>query len=547
MSHVTSAVGGQGMRADGRQTCLDRGLGRMIAAGVARSGGLHIHRHKMVRRYTRKTARRVTSPEMVARARWLIADGYSIRAAARAVGLPVQTMRDALKAMKPRSYVSRQVFSAEEEAELSNYLTTCTKMLHGLSAKRTRELAYEFALHKAKPIPANWRRQRKAGVEWLRSFLARNQLSIRKPEATSLHRAIGFTRKSKDAFFNNLRAVMEKNKFPPESIYNLDETGITTVAEMEKVVAQKGAKQVGSITAAERGTLVTVACAVNATGNAMPPFFVFPRVRYSDSFVDGGPAGSDGYATPKGWMTSEVFLLAFQHFVKHAKPSKERPVLLLMDNHESHMSLALIMEAREAGVVILTFPPHCSHRLQPLDVSVYGPVKRFYQTSMTEYMLSHPGRRPSIYDLPAIFRRPFELGMTPSNILSGFRATGIFPLDSNIFPEESFAAESVFIPQVVGNETADAEDQSVLETIRPLPRFQVAERKTGRKKGYSRIITSSPEKHNVEELETKRRKVDAKKRLPQTSAAASPIASNRNSHTVTHPNRLRPRGQQRGH
>ncbi|KAF0290665.1 hypothetical protein FJT64_011152 [Amphibalanus amphitrite] len=42
--------------------------------------------------------------------------------------------------------------------------------------------------------------------------------------------------------------------------------------------------------------------------------------------------------------------------------------------------------------------------------------------------------------------------MTPSNILSGFRATGIFPLDSNIFPEESFAAESVFIPQVVGHE-----------------------------------------------------------------------------------------------
>ena len=208
---------------------------------------------------------------------------------------------------------------------------------------------------------------------------------------------------------------MGKYRFPPESINNLDETGISTVAEVDKVAAQKGVKQVGSITATERGTLVTVACAVNAVGNTLPPFFVFPRVRYNSSFVNGGPTGSGECATPKGWMTSDVFLLAFQHFVKHAKPTKERPVLLLMDNHESHVSLKLVEEARDAGVVILTFPPHCSHRLQPLDVAVFSSVKRFFRTSLSEFMLSHPGQRPTIYDLPAIFSQPFLNGMTPSN------------------------------------------------------------------------------------------------------------------------------------
>ena len=166
-----------------------------------------------------------------------------------------------------------------------------------------------------------------------------------------MQRATGFTKKNKGVFFDNLRTVMEKNRFPPEAIYNLDETDITTVTEKGKVVAEKGIRQVASMTAAERGPLVTVACAVNAAGNAVPPCFLFPRVRYNSSFVNGGPIGCDGYASPKGWMTSEVFLLVFRHLVKHAKPSKERPVLLLIDNHESHMSLQLINEAREAGAL----------------------------------------------------------------------------------------------------------------------------------------------------------------------------------------------------
>ena len=106
---------------------------------------------------------------------------------------------------------------------------------------------------------------------------------------------------------------------------------------MDKVVTQRGIKQVGSSTASERDILVTVACAINEVGNTVPPFFVFPRVRYHSSFMNGGPTVSGGCATPKGWMTSDVFLLTFQHFVKHVKPTKEQPVLHLMENHESHI------------------------------------------------------------------------------------------------------------------------------------------------------------------------------------------------------------------
>lgn len=44
---------------------------------------------------------------------------------------------------------------------------------------------------------------------------------------------------------------MIKNEFPPERIYNIDESAITTVHVPVKVVAGKGAKQVDSVTSGE--------------------------------------------------------------------------------------------------------------------------------------------------------------------------------------------------------------------------------------------------------------------------------------------------------
>jgi len=54
---------------------------------------------------------------------------------------------------------------------------------------------------------------------------------------------------------------LNKYKFEAHQIFNLDETGITTVQNPSKVVAQKGKKQIGAITSAERGTLVNMCLA----------------------------------------------------------------------------------------------------------------------------------------------------------------------------------------------------------------------------------------------------------------------------------------------
>lgn len=48
--------------------------------------------------------------------------------------------------------------------------------------------------------------------------------------------------------------MYEKYKFGCQAIWNIDETGVTTVQHPDKIIASKGSKQVGAATSGERGS-----------------------------------------------------------------------------------------------------------------------------------------------------------------------------------------------------------------------------------------------------------------------------------------------------
>ncbi|CAH1956603.1 unnamed protein product [Acanthoscelides obtectus] len=53
--------------------------------------------------------------------------------------------------------------------------------------------------------------------------------------------------------------------------------------------------------------------------------------------LERNPIGCEGDANPSGWMKEENFMKYSKHFVKHVRPTKEKPELLLLDNHDSHL------------------------------------------------------------------------------------------------------------------------------------------------------------------------------------------------------------------
>ena len=314
-------------------------------------------------------------------------------------------------------------------------------------------------------------------------------------------------------FMDNLERVLNRaGGFGPDQIWNVDETGVTTVQRPVKILAEKGVRQVGSVVSQERGTLVTVTCAVNALGNHIPLYFVFPRVNVQDNWLLIAPPGSaaSGYPKATGWMTTDNFIQYMKHFVNYAKPSADKPILLLLDNHHSHISLEVIDYSKANHITLLSFPPHCSHELQPLDKSVYCPFKTYINHASDSWMREkdNAGKSMTIHIIPKLVSYAFIKAMTPETITAGFKATGIYPFDRNVFPEHKFLAGYVTDrpfhqddPTTPENRpsSSSAAQPITAEAIRPFGRLAPRMKgKPARKKGKSQIFTDTPVKAAIE-------------------------------------------------
>lgn len=133
--------------------------------------------------------------------------------------------------------------------------------------------------------------------------------------------------------------------------------------------------------------------------------------------LNGAPVGTLDLAQPTGWMSLSQVM---KHFAKITAPTKE---LLIVDNHDSHLAPAVLNIAKDNEATLLTVPPHSSHRLQPLDVIVFGPLPSYYNADMNLWLMRHSGKIVSIYNeyITELLEQAFDRTMKPSVIKSGFR------------------------------------------------------------------------------------------------------------------------------
>jgi len=279
-----------------------------------------------------------------------------------------------------------------------------------------------------------------AGQEWLKKFMCNFGFSFRTPESTSVGRLMCFNKTNVDSFFSALKEIRLQNKYTAHQIYNVDESGLSTVPTRQpKVISPLGTKRVAKVSSGERGKNVTVVCGMSSSGNYIPPFFIFPRKRMRPEFMTGSPPGSQGIAHECGWMTNDNFILYLNHFVKYAKPSVDNPILLILDNHASHTSLEAITFCRLNFITMLGFPPHTTHKLQPLDVAFFGPLKSYYNQVCDNFMVSHAGHIITEALIGQLFGEAYSKAATLRTALNGFKACGIEPFNPLIFPDDDFA------------------------------------------------------------------------------------------------------------
>ncbi|CAB4013632.1 tigger transposable element-derived 6-like [Paramuricea clavata] len=197
---------------------------------------------------------------------------------------------------------------------------------------------------------------------------------------------------------------------------------------------------------------------------------IFKRKRNRPELVDHAPAGTIGRCSPNGWIDADLFLDYLKHFVTFTKCSKDSPVLLILDGHKTHTKILSTIEyARDNGVVILSLPPHTSHKLQPLDRSFFKPLKSAFNAACSTWMRNHPGRRITVDKLGELFNAAYLKAATIENAVSGFRCTGIVPLNKEILPSSDFLED----PRVVGT-PSDETLSSLANTANQSPSHEEA-------------------------------------------------------------------------
>lgn len=419
----------------------------------------------MVNKYTKKKAPNPSWSEKTMTLAMNEANKTTVFAAAKKYGINLSTLQRHVKKGCAKKVLGRfaPIFTDAQELELVQYLFNMDNLYVGLTRQEFLELVFQYAeqnkiKHRFKSMAA--------GKDWYMGFRARHPeitpTLTRRPEATSTARAGGFNTPQVELFFDLLEGEIRKHNIDATRIYNMDETGVqTTSNKLPRVLCKSGKKQVGIVSSAERGKLTTVVCCCNAAGSFIPPFLIYGRKRMEDRLLDGAPPGTRATCSDNGWINGPVFLEWLRHFVEMTRPTAEKKVILVMDNHESHKQMGALEYASKNHVIFVSLAQHTTHPMQPLDACVYGPLKKYFEQVVSVFQEINVGRI-SQYEIAKLFGDAYTKAASARNAVKGFSCTGIWPTNRNIFNHSGYVPSSLTDRPEPSLNPADDEDRQTI-------------------------------------------------------------------------------------
>ena len=395
--------------------------------------------------YKAKGLRGTWSEENLRAAAQAVAEGSSIRKAAKANRIPEKTLRHRLKSnnLIKGKLGQPPVLGWEAENKIVLHVKRLQKAGYAPTKTALRKMAFNLA-EKMDIVSATHfsKETRSAGKGWLKAFLNRNStLTIRKAQGVSKARADGMNKQEVTEYFALLERTLAEYSLlnKPANIYNVDETGLQLNNPPQHVVAAKGSKSVQARQSAEQGETMTVVACSNAEGTFLPPYIIFKGVNKQQAWLDNLPNGAELVMGGKSaYINEELFLNWLEnHFIPRKSAG---PCLLLLDGHGSHTNSPDILEvALQNNVHFL--PSHTTHYLQPLDRAFFKPLKTYYRNAAIEFGIANPGKKLERRHFGPLLEKAWSQASTTSTGSAGFRACGVFPFSPSAIPEYAYLTD----------------------------------------------------------------------------------------------------------
>jgi len=361
-------------------------------------------------------------------------NGASVYSLAKKFGIPRTTLIGRIKGHHGEVQGRPSVLTPEDEEALVGYAKYMSDRGFPLTVRVTKALAQQIEIKRAKGRGESPRfKEAGPGKKWWRGFKRRHpDISLRSPDQLDKERALMATPGVIFEYFlmleDKLTEANAKNK-NPHVIYNADETGVDLSAKISKVIVPRGEKRSPSRRVGSRDHVSALVC-VSAAGQTVPPMIVFSKGFPGGAYTEGGPANAIYGFSDSGFIDEFLFERWFTKvFLSHCH--KERPIVLIVDQHYSHFTLKVLEAAVANNVVILGLPPHCTHFLQPLDVGIFAPLKSKWALTLEVMQAANPHFQVTKRNFAKIFNTVYDHTVTPSLIKSSFQKSGIFPLNED--------------------------------------------------------------------------------------------------------------------
>lgn len=371
----------------------------------------------------------------------------SLRKGAESLGVSVYFLNQRVKGIVPiEGFVDRRglatILKRETELQLADYLKTLTKWGYGLTRVEVLHLVGDFC--KINNIKTPFK-DNTPGQAWWSSFCKRTNLTLKNAEPLQMNRR----QNTADPFLiygfydmlKNLACELKIDTLDSACHYwNLDECPNNHDPSKTKMVTGTEQTKVHrTIQGSGRENTTVMAC-ICADGTLLPPLIIFKGLNLWNVWKGNADIPGTFYACAEnGYITSEIFLDWFKKFTVSIT---NRPLILVVDGHVSHLDIRTILLAKQQDIAIIKLPSHTTDLLQPLDRTCFSPYKKKLDTTLISWQRENQ-RSLTKSEFVDLICSIWTQGISSLNIISGFRTCGIFPFNQDRYPVDRLNPEKL--------------------------------------------------------------------------------------------------------
>ncbi|XP_071649202.1 uncharacterized protein [Temnothorax longispinosus] len=368
-----------------------------------------------------------------------IRSGQSINSTSKSSGIPKSTLMSKVKGNRPigRKPGPPTILSTEEEAKIARWMlylsqrgfpVTKTQLIHSVTYL-IKQLDRETPFTDGRP-----------GRHWYEGFLRRHpEISISAPQTLPKSRA-SVTELTEDILHGWFKEVkqhlVEKQliNIDGSRVFNCDEYAFCLSPKNNHVkLVKKRDKAVHNLTQNREKEFLTVLFMTNATDALISPMIVFPYERIPYSVSQSVPTDWGIGKSENGWMTAETFYKYISNIFEPWLTAQniERPVILYVDGHSSHMTLPVVEFCMNHQIELRALLPNATHLIQPLDVALFRTsLESSWRDCINDWRVqNHRNLRRE--DFGPLLKIAIERVKLPKVMSDGFRKCGLFPFSAD--------------------------------------------------------------------------------------------------------------------